>query len=161
MATATRKGTTSIDTPNDLEVVIRRSFDAPRRLVYQAWTSCAHILNWMGPSTMPVTACDIDLRVGGTYRFASRAPDGTEVVITGTYREIVPPERVVSTDSWGEPWPETTATMTFVEEDGLTTMTISLLYPTKEARDAAIATGMSEGMSMGFDRLDAYLPTLG
>ena len=80
--------------------------------------------------------------------------------MTGEYKEIAPPERLVSTQSWGGDWPETLNTLVFTEEDGLTVMTQTILYPSQEARDAALATGMQQGMDAGFSRLDAYLETL-
>ena len=107
---------------------------------------------------MPV--CESDLRVGGAWRFVWRQADGTEMGMTGEYREINPPERLVSTQSWGGEWPETTNTLVFTEDGERTIVTQTILYPSLEARDAAIATGMQKGMDAGFDRLDAYLRTL-
>ena len=103
-----------------------------------------------------MTACKIDLRVGGAWHFTWRNTDGAEMEMRGVYQEIVPPERVVSTESWGSDWPETTNTLAFSEQDGKTTVTCTILYPSKEARDAALATGMKEGVAASYSRLDAY-----
>jgi uncharacterized protein YndB with AHSA1/START domain len=159
MATANSAAATTFTTPSDREILVTRVIDAPRRLVWEAYTNPEHLPNWMGPrgATMPI--CEIDLRPGGRFRFVSRA-DGFEMTLTGVYQEIVPPERLVSTDSWGEDWPETINTLILSEEDGKTTISLTVLYPSKEARDAALQTGMKEGMSQGFDRLAEHLRTV-
>lgn len=105
---------------------------------------------------MPV--CEIDLRVGGSWRFVWRNSCG-DMEMRGVYREIVAPERLVTTESWGGDWPETLNTLVFSEEDGQTTLTCTILYPSKEARDAALKTGMKEGVSLSYDRLAEYLQT--
>jgi uncharacterized protein YndB with AHSA1/START domain len=107
---------------------------------------------------MPI--CEIDLRPGGAWRFVWRHADGAEMSIHGLYKEIVPPERLVSTESWGTDWPETLNTLLLSEEDGKTTITQQVRYASKEARDAALKTGMQEGLAQGFDRLDEYLATM-
>ena len=104
---------------------------------------------------MPV--CEIDLRPGGAWRFVWRHADGNEMAMRGVYREVVPPERLVNTESWGGPWPETLNTLTLSEEKGRTTMTQRVLYPSNEARDAALKTGMKEGMDVSYERLAEYL----
>ena len=107
---------------------------------------------------MPV--CEIDLRPGGAWHFVWRRSDGTEMEMRGVYREITPPERLVSTESGGGDWPETLNTLILSEEDGKTTISERVLYPSKEARDAALKTGMKEGSSESFDRLNDYLREL-
>ena len=107
---------------------------------------------------MPV--CEIDLRPGGRWHFAWRHENGSEMSMSGVYQEVVPPERLVSRDSWGGDWPETLNTLTFTEDGARTLVEQRILYPTKEARDAALKTGMKEGMSLGFTRLDEYLRTM-
>lgn len=107
---------------------------------------------------MPV--CEIDLRPGGSWHFVWRKSDGAEMEMCGVYREITPPERLVSTESWGGPWPETLNTLLLTEEKGKTTATIKILYPSPEARDAALKTGMKEGMAASFDRLAERLETM-
>jgi uncharacterized protein YndB with AHSA1/START domain len=104
--------------------------------------------------------CEVDLRPGGAWYFVWRRSDGTEMGIRGVYREIVPPERLVSTESWGGKWPDTLNTLILSEKDGKTTMTNTMLYASKEARDAAFKTGMKEGASASFDRLAEYAASL-
>ena len=160
MTSTNREGAATFATPSDREIVITRVFDAPRRLVFEAWTNPKHLPHWMlGPPGWTMPVCEIDLRPGGAWHFVWRNSDGTEMAMRGVYQEVVPPERVVSTDSWGGDWPETLNTLTLFEENGKTTITQTILYPTKEARDAALQTGMREGMSMSFDRLAEYLRT--
>src|SRR5829696_3261798 len=120
--TANKVGATTYTTPSDREVVATRVFDAPRRLVWEAWTTPAHLQQWMlGPEdgwTMPV--CEIDLRPGGAQRFVWRKADGAEMEIRGVYREVTPPERLVFTESWGGDWPEALNTLVLTEEEGRT-----------------------------------------
>ena len=157
MATAS-KGTATLTTPSDLEVVMTRVVDAPRRLVWEAWTNPEHVPQWMtGPDGWTMPVCEIDLRPGGGWHFVWRKTDGTEMDMRGAYREVAPPERLVSTESWGENWPETVNTLLLSEKGGKTTITQVILYPSKEARDAALKTGMKEGMDQSFDRLGDYL----
>jgi uncharacterized protein YndB with AHSA1/START domain len=145
-------------TPSDREVRVTRAFDAPRRLVFDAYTKCEHLQQWMlGPDGWAMPICEMDLRPGGAYRWGWRRSDGSEMEIRGTHKEIAPPERLVSTESWGADWPETTNTMVLAEKDGVTTMTLTILYPSKEAREAALQTGMKDGMNQSFERLEAYL----
>jgi uncharacterized protein YndB with AHSA1/START domain len=161
MTIADRVGATTFATPTDREFVITRVLDAPRRLVFAAWTHPEHLPHWLlGPSGWTMPVCEIDLRPGGAWHFVWRSPDGNEMEMRGVYREIVPPERLVCTESWGGDWPETLNTLVFSEEDGRTTLTCTVLYPSKEARDAALQTGMKEGVSASYDRLDEYLQSL-
>ena len=162
MAAQARVGETTYTMPSERELVTTRAFDAPRDLVWEAWTSPEHLPNWLlGPEGWTMPVCESDLRVGGAWHFVWRSEaDGSEMGMTGEYKEITPPERLVSTQSWGGEWPETLNTLVFTEEDGLTVMTQTILYPSQEARDAALATGMQQGMDSGFSRLDAYLQTL-
>jgi uncharacterized protein YndB with AHSA1/START domain len=160
MTTANRVGTTTFTTPSDREVVTTRVVDAPRRLVFDAWTNPEHLPHWMGPRDWTMPVCEIDLRPGGSWHYVLRGPDGSEMEMRGVYQEVSPHDRLVSTTSWGGDWPETIDTLVLVEEEGKTTITNTTLYPSKEARDAALQTGMREGMSEGFVRLDEYLRTL-
>jgi uncharacterized protein YndB with AHSA1/START domain len=154
-------GTLRVATPTEREIVVTRVFDAPRRLVFEAWTNPRHLPRWMlGPEGWTMPVCEIDLRPGGAWHFVWRRSDGTEMEMRGVYREITPPERLVSTESWGGDWPETLNTLILSEEGGKTTSTVTILYPSKEARDAALKTGMKEGMSQSFDRLNEYLASL-
>ena len=162
MTTTAKTNTTAFTTPSDRAFVITRVFDAPRRLVFEAWTNPEHLPHWMlGPDDWTMHVCEVDRRPGGAWHFGWRGPDGAEMEMRGTYREVAPPERIVNTESWGGDWPETLNTLTFSEENGRTMITCTVAYPSKEAREAALRTGMQEGVSASYDRLDAYLKTLG
>lgn len=161
MISGAKIGVTTYTTPSDREVVITRVVSAPRGVVFEAFTNTRHVPNWLiGPEGWTMPVCEIDLRPGGRWRYVYRKGDGSEMTMQGSYREVVRPERLVSTESWGPDWPETVNTMVLTEEDGLTTITITVRYPTKAARDAALETGMKEGMDQGFARLDTLLETL-
>jgi uncharacterized protein YndB with AHSA1/START domain len=161
MATANKVGETTFTTPSDREILGTRVVDAPRELVWEAWTNPEHVPNWLlGPDGWTMPVCEIDLRPGGGWHFVWRRSDGTEMEMRGEYREVEPPERLVHTESWGGDWPETLNTLILSEEDGKTTMAQTVLYPSKEARDAALATGMKDGASVSFERLDEYLLTM-
>jgi uncharacterized protein YndB with AHSA1/START domain len=151
---------TILTMPSDREIVVTRVVNAPRRLVFEAYTNPAHLPHWMlGPDGWTMPICEIDLRAGGAWRFVWRQLDGTEMEMRGVYQEVTPPERLVGTESWGGDWPETLNTLILSEQAGKTTITQRVLYPSKQARDAALKTGMQEGMSQSFDRLAEYLAT--
>lgn len=153
--------TTTVTTPADREIVFRRIVAAPQRLVFAAHTIPSHLERWLlGPEGWTMSLCEQDLRPGGAWRMAWRGPQGEELHIQGTYREVTPPERLVTTESWGGDWADSQNTTDFVEEQGHTTVTTTMRYPTKQARDRALATGMTDGMTKGYDRLDAYLRNL-
>jgi uncharacterized protein YndB with AHSA1/START domain len=161
VATASNANATTYTTPSDREIAVTRVFDAPRRLVFEAHTKPEHLKNWMlGPDGWTMPVCEIDLRPGGMWHFVWRRADGGEMEMRGVYKEVVPPEKLVSTESWGGDWPETTNTLTLSEQDGKTTLTITILYPSKEARDAVLNTGMKDGMNQSFERLAEYLHSL-
>jgi uncharacterized protein YndB with AHSA1/START domain len=161
MTTANKTGETTFTTPSDREVAMSRVFDAPRSLVWEAWTSPEHMPHWLlGPEGWTMPVCEIDLRPGGEFRFGWQKGDGEEMEIRGAYQEVAPPERLVSTESWGGDWPETINTLVLSEEDGKTTMTQTVLYPSRDARDAALETGMKDGASVSFERLAEYLRTI-
>ena len=158
MATANKVAPTTFSTPSDREVMVTRVFDAPRRLVWDAFTKCEHMQQWMlGPEGWTMPICQMDLRPGGKIRWGWRRADGTEMTITGVTKEVSPPERFVMTESWGDPWPESLNTLVLTEKDGKTTLTQTLLYPSKAARDAALQTGMKDGMVVTYERLDSFL----
>ena len=160
MAAANKVSITTFTTPSDREILMTRVFDAPRRLVFQAWTNSEHVPHWMlGPKGWTMPVCEIDPRPGGAWHFVWRHSDSTEMEMRGVYREITPPERLVSTESWGGKWPETLNTLILSEKDGKTTIAQTVLYPSKEARDEALKTGMKEGVNQSFDRLAEYLAT--
>ena len=161
MTTTNSAAATAFSMPSDHEIAITRSFDAPRRLVFEAHTIPAHVQRWLlGPEGWTMPVCEIDLRPGGTWRYVWRRSDGSEMAMSGVYREIAPHERLVCTERWGAEWPETLNTLLLAEQDGKTTLTQRIRYPSKEARDAAFATGMSDGASVSYERLADYLATL-
>ena len=161
MATTSSSGRTKFTTPSDLEIVGTRVFDAPRQLVWDAHTIPQHVQQWLlGPEGWTMPVCEIDLRPGGTWHYVWRRSDGTEMEMRGEYREVVAPERLVNTESWGDEWSETLNTTLFTEEHGKTTVVCSVLYPSREARDAAMETGMEDGWAVSNDRLDEYLRSL-
>jgi uncharacterized protein YndB with AHSA1/START domain len=158
MATETRIRSTIFTQPNDFEVLATHVLDAPRDRVWAAHTEPRHITQWMlgsGGWTMPV--CDMDVRVGGTWHWVWESPEGAQMEMTGKYLEVDPPARLVNTESWGPEWPETVTTLTLSEKDGRTTIRASSKYPTSEDRDAALATGMTDGWAESCERLDDYL----
>ena len=146
---------------SDVEVAVTRVFDAPARLVFDAHTIPEQVQQWMlGPEGWTMPVCEIDLRPGGAWRFGYRKDDGTEMTMTGTIVELDPPHRLVMTENWGEPWPQTVNTLTLVEQDGRTTLTQAMRFPTREARDTAMASGMDDGVTPSYDRLDTLLARL-
>ena len=141
-------------------VVITRMFDAPRELVWRCHTEPELVRRWMGglPGwTFPV--CDIDLRVGGRYRYVWRSPDGNEMGMGGTFTEIVRPERLASTELFDEDWTggETQGTLTFEDKGARTFLTQTVKYSSRDAREAALSTPMLEGMTVGYQRMDEVL----
>jgi len=145
--------TTTFTTPSDHEFVMTRVVDAPRARVFEAWTNPAHLRHWLlGPSGWTMPVCEVDLRPGGAWHFGWRQPDGNQMEMRGIYKEVAAPERLVSTESWGGDWPDTLNTLVLTEENGETTMTCTVLYPSKAARDAALGTGMKDGWSASYDR---------
>ena len=155
-------GTLKVEARGDREIVMTRVFDAPRDLVFDALTKPELLKRWFGPHGWTLTDCDVDLRVGGAWRFFSHGPDGRTMGMRGVYREIVRPERVVYTESFDD-WADAGAaliTATLVERDGRTTLTCVSLAPTREVRDAVIASGMEHGAAETYDRLADLLPTI-
>jgi uncharacterized protein YndB with AHSA1/START domain len=155
--------TLSITTPSDCEIVLTRTLNAPRKLVWDAVTQPEHVRRWYGCSALTLTACDIDLRVGGGYRYTMRAPDGVDHTMTGVYREITAPERIVHTERYettGFASPDALVTMTLIEQSGRTKLQTIILHPSKESRDGHLNSGMEGGASEAFDRLEDLLATL-
>ena len=145
------------------EILITRNFDAPRRLVFDCMNKPELVRRWLlGPPGWTIPVCEIDLRVGGRYRYVWRNSDGMEMGMGGVYREILPPEKVVQTELFDQDWTggETVGTMILTERDGKTTLTLTVLYSSKEARDGALQTPMAEGMNAGYNRLDEVLAAL-
>jgi uncharacterized protein YndB with AHSA1/START domain len=148
---------TARKTNPELDLVLSRVVDVPPERVWRAWTEPELLKQWFCPKPWMTTECEIDLRPGGKWHFVWRQTDGAEMEMHGEYREISPPERLVSTESWGGDWPETLNTILLTEDDGRTTITVTVLYPSMGARDAALETGIKHGMNLSFDRLAAYL----
>jgi uncharacterized protein YndB with AHSA1/START domain len=147
--------------PDKPTIVTRRVVDAPRTLVFDCWTKPEHMRRWLGPRALTMISCEVDLRVGGGYRYVHRAPDGQEYAFRGEYREIVRPERLVATFVF-EMFPEAEAleTLTLEEKDGKTTVTTLTQHKTLQARDGHLNSGMEGGMIEGYSRLDELLATL-
>jgi uncharacterized protein YndB with AHSA1/START domain len=150
-------GTLKVTTPTDREVVLTRVFDAPRQMVFDAFTKPELLKKWFGPRGHSLVVCDVDLRVGGGFRFVLRDPAGREMGMRGVYREIAPPEKSVHMESFDDFPGESQVTGVFVEEGGKTTMTATILYPSKEVRDAVIQMGMEHGAAESYDKLAELL----
>jgi uncharacterized protein YndB with AHSA1/START domain len=150
-----------ITTPTDREIVLTRSFDAPRKLVFEAWTKPEHVKRWWACDTATITVCEIDLRVGGAWRYVMRLADGHEVGFHGIYREIVAPARLVHTFIY-EPMPQHGAlnTVLFEERGGRTTVIETVLHQSTEARDGHLHSGLETGASQSLNRLEALLETM-
>ena len=164
---AVSSGTAKVTLPTDDQILITREFDAPRELVYTAWTTPELVRRWWHANRGEMTTCEIDLRVGGGWRYAMVTPDGFEVGFHGEYREIVPNERIVSTETF-EGLPEgvseedgtTVNTATFMEADGRTTLTLLIQAPSKETRDAIVDSGMEAGLQDALDNLERVAVSL-
>jgi len=159
----TDTGTLQITTPSEREIVISRVFDAPRSLVFDAWTTPELLKRWLGVrGGWSMVVCEVDLKVGGAYRFVWRGPDGAELGMGGVYREIVAPERIVATESFDDPWypGEAVDTTVLVEEGGKTTATTTVLYESEEIRDAVLESGMASGVAESYDTLAEYLASI-
>jgi uncharacterized protein YndB with AHSA1/START domain len=157
--TASRKAAVTL--PADDQILITREFDAPKELVYKAWTTPELVRRWWSAKRGEVTVAEIDLRVGGTWRYVMIADGGLEVAFHGEYREIVPNERLVSTEVYeGMPDAEALDTLTLSESEGRTTMTILVQHASKEHRDAHIESGMEDGMQDAMDLLEEVAVSL-
>ena len=162
----TSSGTATVTLPTDEQILITREFDAPKHLVFKAWTTPELVKRWWNANRGEVTLAEIDLRVGGTWRYVMVADGGMEVGFHGEYREIVPDERIVSTEIYegmpdGAPEAGTLNTATFTEVDGRTTLTILVQAPNRELRDAIIDSGMEAGMQDAMDLLEQVAISLG
>jgi uncharacterized protein YndB with AHSA1/START domain len=149
-----------VTTPSDREIAMTRVFDAPRSLVFDCYTRPELLKRWLhGPDGWLLVVCDNDLRVGGAFRWVWRKADGREMGMGGVHREIVRPERIVRTELFDQDWTggEAVGTLAFTERGGKTTVTTTVLYASREARDAALKSGMEKGITASNDRLDALL----
>lgn len=149
--------TLNVTTPAPREIVMTREFAAPRTLVFEAYTRPELLRRWFGPHGHELVECEVDLRVGGVWRFVVKAPDDSTMTLHGIYREIAAPERIVSMetneDCEAEDGTGTTSTLTFDERDGRTTLTNRLVFVSEEIRDMMIELGMQHGVGQGYERL--------
>ncbi len=149
----------TITTPGDRQIVVTRSFDAPRELVFLCYSKPELMRRWYGMPDWTTFVCDIDFRVGGKYRIGQRSPEGYELASQGIYTAIVEPERIEQTEYYDDDWTQggTVNEVVFTEANGVTTATSTITFTSPEARAAAAATPMATGMEIGFKRLDALL----
>jgi uncharacterized protein YndB with AHSA1/START domain len=161
--TTTNSDTFTTATPTDTAIEMTRWFDAPRDLVFEVMTTPEHIRQWWGclDTGYSVPVCEVDLRVGGKWKFVNRTPNGELATFYGEYREISRPDRLVFTEIY-EPYPdaESIVTTVLVEQDGRTHVTITATYPSREVRDLVISTGMEQGAALSYDRLEDLLARL-
>jgi uncharacterized protein YndB with AHSA1/START domain len=149
-----------VEARGERDIVMTREFDAPRELVYEAMTKPELIKRWLGTMegwTMAV--CEVDLRVGGGFRYLWRGPDGVEMGMRGVYREIVPNQRIVNTEAFDESWypGDAVETAELTEKAGRTTLTTTVRYSSRDARDGVLKSPMESGVSKGYEMLDALL----
>jgi uncharacterized protein YndB with AHSA1/START domain len=160
MSATRTAGKLEVTTPSDREIAMTRVFDAPRRLVYDALTKPELVRRWLGVFGGHVMeVCEIDLRVGGKYRYVWRNEDGATMAMGGVYREIVPQERLVTTEVFDDPWyeGEGVGTLTLAEKDGKTTMRTVVRYDSREIRDGILKSGMESGVAASYDVLEGLL----
>jgi uncharacterized protein YndB with AHSA1/START domain len=152
-------GTLRVTTPTDREIVLTRAFDAPRHLVFEAFTRPELLKRWYGARGWNLVSCEIDLRVGGRWRFVSHGPGGAQMAQSGVYREVLPPDRLCFTEIFDDQsYPgESVVTHAFAERDGTTTLTSTVRYASKEARDIVLEYPMARGLTEGYDRLAELL----
>jgi len=157
-------GGLKLTTPSECEIAITREFNAPRRLVFDAHTKCDLVKRWLfGPDGWSLAVCEVDLRVGGKYRYVWRKePAGKDMGMGGVFREVVVPERIVATEKFDESWypGEAVNTLVLAESGGKTTLTQTMQYESREARDMALQSGMDGGMEMGYARLEKLFATI-
>jgi uncharacterized protein YndB with AHSA1/START domain len=156
-------GTLKLTTRGDREIVMTRVFDAPRTLVFEAFSKPDLVRQWLlGPPGWSMPVCEIDFRVGGRYRYVWRHTNGQEMGMRGVHREIVVPERIVATEKFDESWypGEAVGTIVLVEQAGKTTLTQTVLYESSEAREAVLKSPMEQGVAAGYDRLAELLASL-
>lgn len=157
-------GTLQVSTRGDREIVMTRDFAAPRQLVFDAFTKPELVRRWLlGPPGWSMPVCEMDFRVGGSYRYVWRHEKGQEMGMGGVYREIVVPERIVATEKFDESWypGEAVGTLSLSDRDGRTLVTQTVMYDTPEAREAVLKSPMEKGVEAGYKRLEELLSTLG
>ena len=151
-------GTLAVSLPSECEIVLTRRFKAPRELVYRAFSEPALLKRWFGPRGWTLIQCEIDARIGGGFRFVLRGPDGRDLGMHGTYRELRPPEHSVHTEGFDDFPGEAVVTSKFIQEaDGYTTLIATIRYASKDIRDAVIKSGMEHGAAESYDKLAELL----
>ena len=150
-------GTLQVTTPTSREIVLKRVFDAPRHLVFDAFSKPELLKKWFGPRGFSLVVCDVDFRVGGGFRFVLRGPDGRDIGMRGVYREITAPGRSVHMESFDDYPGESQVTMVLTETGRKTTMTATVLYPSEEVRDIVLRSGMEHGAAESYDKLAELL----
>ena len=159
----TNPGSLKLTTSGDREIVMTRTFDAPRQLVFDAFTKPELVRQWLlGPPGWTMPVCEIDLRVGGKYRYVWRHANGNQMGMGGVHREIVVPERIIVTEKFDQPWypGEAVGTLVLAEQGGRTMLTQTILYESREAREAVLKSPMEEGVAVGYNRLADLLESL-
>lgn len=158
---------TQLTLPSDQEIVVTRTFDAPRNLVWQVWTQAEHLMQWWGPKGWTLPVCEVDFRPGGTWFYCMQGPDGTLACGKATYSEIDEPRRFVYKDTFvdadGNPldgMPVSQVTVEFIDQDGKTIVKSTNVYETKADRDRVIEMGMEPGIDQTLDRLEAHLKSI-
>jgi uncharacterized protein YndB with AHSA1/START domain len=158
-----KHGKLEITTPSEREIAFTRSFNAPRQLVFDAWTKPELLKRWLyGPNGWSLATCEVELRVGGRYRYVWHHTNGNEMGMGGIYKEVAPPERLVNTQLFDQDWTggEAVGTLVLTEKDGKTITVNTVLYASKQARDGALSTPMADGMEMGYVRMEDILAAL-
>jgi uncharacterized protein YndB with AHSA1/START domain len=151
---------TTLTLPSDTELVLQRAFQAPAQVVFDMWTKPEHVRKWYGVRGTTVTVCEIDLRVGGAWRWVVERP-GLEVAFSGVFREIDPPRRIQRTERFESmPGAESLVTITFEESGGQTTLTLHMLFPNKAGRDACLRSGMDAGVKECFRNIDKLIAAM-
>jgi uncharacterized protein YndB with AHSA1/START domain len=155
--------TLKVTTPSDFEIEMTREFDAPRRLVFAAMTKPEYVKRWLGCEQNPMLACEIDLRVGGAYRFAFGGPDGHVTTLEGIYTEVASPKRLVFVERFKMPGftsDEYQVKSTFIEHGGKTTLTTTILHSSKESRDGQLNAGIDKGVEPAYERIAELVATM-
>jgi uncharacterized protein YndB with AHSA1/START domain len=154
--------TFAVATPDDTSIVVRREFGAPPTRVWHAMTEPEHLRRWLGSPEFPLTTCEMDVRVGGSFRWVFAAPDQGSMGVSGTFDEVAHPERIVTTEQFDDyPGPSTNTLVLDPLGDDRTSMTLTVRYPDRAIRDGWVASGMTDGLGRGYDRLDDVLTSSG
>ncbi len=156
-------GKLSVTTPSAREIVVTRELNAPRDLVFECLTTPKLLQRWMlGPPGWTLPVCEFEAKTGGAFRYVWRSPEGQNMGMGGTIEIFEPPARIVHTEIFDQDWTggRTQVTTQFTEADGKTLLTMTIVYASQEARDGALKSGMTEGMEMGYGKLDALLAEL-